>query len=213
MYDFLRYGIIVSFLISFASLSYLLILTLLCDKKTLFAKSQGKAAKGILYALTLGLAPWEKESAVKHLPTYLSGILYHAGIFFGIAYTMIVVIGISISREIMLVMQILLAGGIFSGSGLFLKRLVIPYMREISFPDDFISNILVDSFMFFALLDTFFLKIRPFFLIIAILLFLYIPLGKIRHCFFFFFSRVLFGRYFGKRGVLPHGQKQTMDEQ
>jgi hypothetical protein len=34
----------------------------------------------------------------------------------------------------------------------------------------------------------------------------YIPLGKIRHCLYFFFSRTFFGKFFGRRAVFPHPQ-------
>jgi hypothetical protein len=37
----------------------------------------------------------------------------------------------------------------------------------------------------------------------AIVLLLYVPLGKIRHCLFFFATRYHTGIYFGRRGTLP----------
>jgi hypothetical protein len=40
--------------------------------------------------------------------------------------------------------------------------------------------------------------------IISAITFVYVPLGKIRHCLYFFFSRIFFGKFFGRRGVLPH---------
>jgi hypothetical protein len=41
--------------------------------------------------------------------------------------------------------------------------------------------------------------------IISALTFIYVPLGKIRHCLYFFFSRIFFGKFFGRRAVFPHG--------
>jgi hypothetical protein len=43
----------------------------------------------------------------------------------------------------------------------------------------------------------------PMYLIGAIT-FVYVPLGKIRHCLYFFFSRTFFGKFFGRRAVFPH---------
>ena len=40
---------------------------------------------------------------------------------------------------------------------------------------------------------------------VSIALAVYVPLGKIRHCLFFFPTRYFFGSYFGRRGVLPPG--------
>ncbi|NOR14835.1 MAG: hypothetical protein GQ544_03940, partial [Candidatus Aminicenantes bacterium] len=86
---------------------------------------------------------------------------------------------------------------------------VYSYMRHISCPDDFVANILVDGFVLLALLDTLLVGIQAYFWGVAIILFLYIPMGKIRHCFFFFYSRILFGAFFGKRGVFPRKRKTS----
>ena len=40
-------------------------------------------------------------------------------------------------------------------------------------------------------------------LIAAMVLLCYAPLGKIRHCLFFFLSRYHLGRHFGRRGTFP----------
>jgi hypothetical protein len=40
--------------------------------------------------------------------------------------------------------------------------------------------------------------------ILAAITFAYVPLGKIRHCLYFFFSRTFFGKFFGRRAVYPH---------
>jgi hypothetical protein len=39
--------------------------------------------------------------------------------------------------------------------------------------------------------------------VVAMGLFLYVPLGKIRHCFFFFAARCHMGAHFGRRGTFP----------
>jgi hypothetical protein len=40
--------------------------------------------------------------------------------------------------------------------------------------------------------------------IVAAVTFVYVLLGKIRHCLYFFFSRMFFGKFFGRRAVFPH---------
>jgi hypothetical protein len=42
--------------------------------------------------------------------------------------------------------------------------------------------------------------------IVSTVMFIYVPLGKVRHCLYFFFSRLFFGKFFGRRAVLPHPQ-------
>ncbi|MCK7476890.1 MAG: hypothetical protein M0C28_04620 [Candidatus Moduliflexus flocculans] len=61
----------------------------------------------------------------------------------------------------------------------------------------------VDSFLLLALLHSFIPALEPVLLGFPVLLFVYIPLGKIRHRFFFFYTRIVFGLHFGRRGALP----------
>lgn len=208
MLTFLRYGVIISFFICAISLCILVLKTLLFGKKPLYSEPQGLKNKGILYAFGKGMMPWEKESAARHLPTYIAGILYHSGIFAGLFYILLLVIPFCPGLFLINALRILMLCGIACGVALFLKRIFKTTLKNISCPDDFASNILVDLFLFFALIDTFISSVRPVFLFAAILMLLYIPVGKIRHCFFFFYSRILFGLFYGRRGILPQKQRQ-----
>ncbi len=98
--------------------------------------------------------------------------------------------------------------GLLTGLGLFVKRMVTKYVRVISSPDDFVANLLVDLFLAAALITTMYPSFVPYLYGVAIVLALYIPVGKIRHCFFFFYDRILFGTFFGRRGVLPPGSRR-----
>ena len=86
MLFFLKYGVILSFLLSIISLTILVLKTFSFGKKLLYAEPRGNKKKGIFYAFGRGMMPWEKESARKHLPTYIGGILYHTGIFVALIY-------------------------------------------------------------------------------------------------------------------------------
>ena len=149
------------------------------------------------------MMPWEKESAAGHLPTYIAGMIYHAGLLSAVLYALSLAANIRFPRPVLAAMPFILAAGFLSGTGLLLKRVADPKMRYLSCPDDYVSNLLVDAFILTGLLTFWRAVPPPFFLAAAILTFFYMPLGKIRHCFFFFYSRVLFGSYFGRRGVLP----------
>lgn len=208
MLTFLRYGVIISFFICAISLCILVLKTLLFGKKPLYSEPQGLENKGILYAFGKGMMPWEKESAARHLPTYIAGILYHSGIFAGLFYILLLVIPFCPGLFLINAMRILMLCGIACGVALFLKRIFKTTLKNISCPDDFASNILVDLFLFFALIDTFISSVRSVLLFATILMLLYIPVGKIRHCFFFFYSRILFGLFYGRRGILPQKQRQ-----
>src|SRR4030043_109277 len=41
---------------------------------------------GVVYAFTLGMAPWAKESARLHWVAYIRGIIIHVGIFAAAAF-------------------------------------------------------------------------------------------------------------------------------
>jgi len=203
MLFFLKWGVILSFLFSLASLIILVLKTFSFGKKPFYAESRGEGKKGIFYAFANGMMPWEKESAGKHLPTYVSGILYHGGIFSAFLYLLSLIIPFRFSSPVLLFFRIIIGLGFLCGLGLFLKRNLYAPLRKISCPDDFASNLIVDLFLAFAFFSAFFPGLMPFFYLIAILMFFYIPLGKIRHCVFFFYIRILFGLFYGRRGVLP----------
>jgi hypothetical protein len=149
------------------------------------------------------MMPWEKESARLHIFTYMGGLLYHIGIFAGFAILLAKTLSVEIPPLLHEALRLCLALGLVSGLGLLFKRLLRPQVRRLSLPDDFGANIFVDIFLAAALATSSRPEVTPFFLAYSIFLLFYIPAGKIRHCFFFFYSRTLFGLFFGRRGVLP----------
>ena len=201
---FLEYGILLAFLIAIFSLLILIRKTFKFGRKKLRSEPQGRELNGIIYAFGQGMLPWEKESAAKHLPTYIGGIFYHAGLFTTFFYVFLRLFRVPVSDTILIIFQIILGLGFIFGIGLFIKRISVSSLRKISCPDDFCANILVDGFILLALLEMLLGGIWPVLNIITIVVLLYVPAGKIRHCFFFFYSRILFGMFFGRRKVLGH---------
>ena len=203
MLSFLRIGIIFSFLFSVVSLSILVLKTFSYGKKPLYAAPKGSNIKGILYAFGLGMMPWEKESARKHLPTYIAGIVYHASVFGALFYLFSLIFSFGLAKGFVFFLRLLFFIGILNGLALLFKRIFLPTIKKISCPDDFAANIIVDIFLVCALIHTYFISAAFLFFLAAIMMFLYIPLGKIRHCFFFFYIRILYGIFYGRRDILP----------
>lgn len=170
----------------------------------MYAAPKGDTAKGIIYAFGKGMTPWEKESASRHLPTYIGGILYHGGVFIALLYLLLAVFSIAISYPLLQVFRLAFLAGAISGAALLVKRITAAPMRTLSCPDDFAANILVDLFILSALIQSFTPPFTPYFFLVSIIMFLYMPLGKIRHCFFFFYVRVLYGLFYGRRDVFPN---------
>ena len=203
MLSLLRSGVIFSFLFSVISLSILVLKTFSFGKKPLYAEPRGDGKKGVFYAFGRGMLPWEKESAGKHLPTYAAGILYHTGIFAALFYLLSFIISLELSKPFISLLRFFFTLGFLSGLALLFKRIFLSTMRKISCPDDFAANTIVDFFLISAFVHTYSVSATPLFFLLAIMMFLYIPFGKIRHCFFFFYARILFGLFYGRRDILP----------
>lgn len=203
MLSILRVAVLLSALFCLISLSILVTKTFSFGRKPLYAKSRQGGIRGIIYAFGRGMMPWEKESAAKHLPTYIAGIVYHIGIFASLFYLFALVFSLESSKTLVFLLRLCFIPALLSGFALLGKRILFPIMKKISCPDDFFANVAVDIFLLLALVHTYAPSIAPFLFLLATVMFLYIPIGKIRHCFFFFYTKILYGLFYGRRGILP----------
>ena len=167
---------------------------------------KGNLAQGISYAFTTGMLPWAKESTRIHMLAYLRGIGFHVGVFAAIGAVLISPfwgwLPVFLSR---ILFWVLLLGAILGAAG-GVMRIAEHNLRGLSLPDDHFAVWLTTLFILMpalALLNRAFAI--PMYLLSAAT-FVYVPLGKIRHCLYFFFSRLFFGRFFGRRAVFPHAQ-------
>ena len=172
------------------------------------ARKRGLSGRGILFAFTLGMAPWEKESTRIHWIAYLRGIFFHVGIFmaFGVLLASpwlevlpgwLVWIGIAVTGF----------GAFFGFAGIFM-RLAGPNERALSLPDDYASVFLTSLFITLEFATLLAPALLPAFYVVTGIMGAYIPLSKIRHCVYFFYSKFFFGKGFGHRGVIgqPKGK-------
>jgi len=167
---------------------------------------RGDPGRGVVYAFGRGML--DKESVARHKPTMAGGVIYHLAIFAGLAYALWTALRLRLSPPLWAFRPVLAAGAAV-GLALLVKRAAKPHLRRLSCPDDFFANLFVDLFLTLAFLHTFVPALESALLGASILLFAYIPLGKIRHCFFFFYTRLVFGFHFGRRGVLPGSGREA----
>jgi hypothetical protein len=207
MFTALHYGVLFSGLLAVISLTWLVISTFRFGKKPLYAKETDQQDGSLRYMFGRGMLPWEKESAILHPVTYTAGIIYHLGTFAALAYLIVRLSGWVAPVPATWTIRALMLAGLICGLGLLLKRARSPLMGPISNLDDYLSNLFVDSFILLAVLDSFSGSFQPAFYVSAIILFLYMPVGKIRHCVFFFYSRILLGSFLGRRGAIPQQPK------
>jgi hypothetical protein len=204
----LHIGVGLAFVYVITALVLLVAKTYGFGQRPMYAKPVGSESKGIRYAFFQGMLPWEKESVIKHLPTFIAGLIYHAGIFLSLLYVIAIIQNVNLHPVIILGFRFIVFISIIGGIALFIKRLSKPEMKIISTPDDFFANALVDLFLISSLASSMTKTFEPILYILTIILLLYIPIGKIRHCVFFFYTRILFGKLFGQRGVFPHPKRQ-----
>ena len=172
------------------------------------ARERGSVGRAVLFAFTLGMAPWEKESTRIHWIAYLRGIFFHVGIFmaFGVLLATpwldalpvwLVWIGAAVTGF----------GALFGIAGIFM-RLAGPNERALSLPDDYASVFLTSLFIVLAFGTLLWPALLPAFYVVTGIMGAYIPISKIRHCVYFFYSKFFFGKGFGHRGVLgqPKGK-------
>lgn len=190
-----------------SAMLFLVLHTSAAGKSEFYSTPRAKTWRGIIYAFGRGMMPWEKESAGGHLPTFIGGLLYHGAIFVALLYLLWLIFFPTVARPVRL-MSIVFAVGAVAGLGLLSKRIFKPHLRQLSCADDFFANLFVDLFLLLSLLHARNAVADPILMLAAIGIFVYIPLGKIRHCFFFFYTRILFGIFFGRRGVFPHPPRE-----
>ncbi len=166
------------------------------------SRPKGDAGRGILYAFTLGMAPWSKESTRRHWVAYLRGIAFHVGIFAGLAALLaspwLAVIPIWIRALFALATGFGAVMGVAGG----VMRIAEHNLRAVSTPDDHTSVWLVSLFlaaMTVALIEP---TLTPFMWLTAAVMLLYAPLSKIRHCLFFYMGRLFYGLHIGRRGIV-----------
>ncbi|MBN1453907.1 MAG: hypothetical protein JW963_23025 [Anaerolineales bacterium] len=172
------------------------------------ARERGDVRRGILFAFTLGMAPWEKESTRIHWVAYLRGIFFHLGIFmaFGV---LLASPWLELIPDILVWLALAVTGfgALFGFAGIFM-RLSGPNERALSLPDDYASVFLTSLFITLAFVTLLWPSLLPAFYVVTGIMGAYIPISKIRHCVYFFYSKFFFGMGFGRRGVIgqPKGK-------
>jgi nitrate reductase gamma subunit len=106
-------------------------------------------------------------------------------------------------KNFTLLLAILLIITSAAGFGILLKRIFVKKLAALSNPDDYISNVLVSLFQASCALTLFMPAFATATFIIASCLFLYLPIGKLKHAVYFFAARIHLGYFYGWRGVWP----------
>lgn len=171
------------------------------------AKSKGEIKSGVLYAYTLGMAPWSKESTRRHMVSYLRGVAFHLGIFLCLALLIVSPWMHLVPSILRIILAVCAGAGAVFGFFGFAMRLVEHNLKAVSTMDDLFSVFLVSLFQVFASLWLLIPGLLPVFYLASIVMLVYAPFSKIRHCIYFAYSRLFYGKFIGTRAVLPHSQQ------
>ena len=166
--------------------------------------------KGILYSWAIVGMPWVMESSRKNPFFYAQFVIFHLGVTLAIALSFIIPYapGVLENGTVVLVLQAAIWAACAVGCIRIVRRMISPYMRAISSPDDYFSLILLTVWFAFAGLSA---PNRPdqgegpllaYFFLTAFFL-MYVPFSKISHYLYYPFTRFYFGRTMGHRGVFP----------
>jgi hypothetical protein len=165
---------------------------------------KGNPQHGIRYAFTVGMMPWAKESTRIHMIAYLRGIGFHIGIFAAIGALLVSPFWGLLPAVVSTLLMLVLAIGALLGAAGGIMRIAEHNLRGLSIPDDHFAVWLVTVWLAISALSVWNEAFLVTFYVLSAITFVYVPLGKIRHCLYFFFSRTFFGKFFGRRAVLPH---------
>jgi len=167
-----------------------------------YARPKGSWKVGVFYSFTIGMLPWKKESTRRHWIAYLRGVMFHIGIFTGLFALIVSPFFKEMDKTFLLAVALLTGLGALMGYAGIVMRLVERNLRSISTPDDYISVSFVSLFLTFLTLAILNEKFLTAMYLTSAVTLIYAPLGKIKHCIYFFFSRFFFGLHLGKRGIV-----------
>jgi hypothetical protein len=171
------------------------------------AVPKGSPRAGLVYAFTLGMAPWAKESTRLHRVAYLRGVAFHLGIFLGLG----ILLASPWLGRLPAAWRSLLGIGAALGAALglagFAARLFERNLKALSSLDDYAAVLVVSLFLACASLSLFLPAALPLFYLASSVLLVYAPFSKIRHCLYYASSRMFFGKFVGSRAILPHSQQ------
>jgi len=208
-----------SLLIFVAGMVYRLVRVLLLGWRTDNVKSQGSKAGGAVKAFLKAILiwpfiPWVKNTFNRNPIIYIAGGLFHLGlfvvIFLGAAHMLVwkSLIGFGWPTLPLPIVDWMAVVAIAAMIVLAFNRLVHPVLKLITGPAEWFNLI----FVFLPLLSGYVLTHHLFFryevayslhMLAVDWLLIWIPLSRISHFMFYFFSKTIYGAQFGKRGVTP----------
>ncbi len=167
-----------------------------------YGRSAGSAWQGLIYNFTAAMSPAHKETASRHAGEFALGVVLHLGVVAVAGAALLWLVWTRGGEAAFAVVRPIAGLALLAGLILQIRRALSGTLRAMSTPDDYVANaatcLLLAAAALFA--GT---RGHVIFVLGAVLVLLYLPLGKLRHSIFFYAARADLGRRLGRRGVYP----------
>lgn len=174
-----------------------------------YSRPAGSPLRGVWYNFTTGMLPWNKETARLHAGEFALGVVLHVGVLLSLAGIIGLLLAPVAGTWLLTTLWPINLLSLAAGIGLLVRRIRSKLLRSISVPDDYLAIAATCGVLVFTVAFAFRPQSPAPLLAYATLLFIYFPLGKLRHAVFFFVARADFGRRLGYRGVYPPARAST----
>ena len=168
-----------------------------------YSVKAGSVIRGIIFNFTWAMLPGHKETMRLHPVKFTIGVLMHIGVFLAIAKVLLLLVSPQMTPFSPIAFGVILGVAALCGFYLFCRRIFSKELRSMSSPEDYLSILITIGFLFAAIAHEFSLMNTGLFLILAAIVFFYMPFGKLKHGWFFFIVRLEYGARLGYRGTYP----------
>jgi hypothetical protein len=168
-----------------------------------YSEPTGNPWRGVIYIFTVAMTPAHKESIRRHPAKFAVGLIMHIGVILALALVVLLLGWPETGGRALSLLRPVMAIALLAGLYLCARRIGSKDLRVMSVPDDYLAIIATCGLLAFACFVPVGGHGETALLIYAGLLFVYLPLGKLRHAVFFFVARGNYGRRLGYRGVYP----------
>ncbi len=209
----------VAWLVFLAGMAYRLVRVLVLGWEADKVKAKGSKVGGIVKSFAKGILiwpfiPWVKNTFARNPVMYLAGGLFHLGlfvvVFLGTAHMLVwkSLLGFGWPTLPLPIVDWLAAGAIVAMIALLINRIVNPVLRLLTGPAEWLNWLVVFVPMVTGYIMTHHLFF-PYETLFALhmlavnVLLIWIPMSRISHFVFYFFSKAIHGADFGKRAVTP----------
>ncbi|UCC71632.1 MAG: hypothetical protein JSV86_14775 [Gemmatimonadota bacterium] len=168
-----------------------------------YSRRAGSAARGVAFSFTVAMTPRHKESVRRHPAKFAIGVVMHVGVILSLLGVLLLLVWPAAAHKVLSLSRPVIALSLVAGLYLLVRRAVSKDLRAMSAPDDYMAILATCVLLALASVYSSYSVGAVVCMIYAALLFVYLPLGKLRHAVFCFVARGDLGRRLGRRGTYP----------